>query len=187
MPHAVLDLPAWAVVQPERRAHIVRVAALLDGWATVMAVGAPERDRWRRAALLHDALRDADEAMLRPLAGENAALPPALWHGPAAAALAARHGERDAGVLAAVRWHTLGSPDWDAAGQALYLADYLEPGRSHDAGRDALVARVPGEFAAVLREVAARRIGWLLRTGRPIARQTWDFWNGLVAGDSSSW
>ncbi len=76
---------------------------------------------------------------------------------------------------------------WDEVGKALYMADYLEPGRTHEPDLAALASRVPQAFDAVLREVAARRMGWLLKSGKPIARQTWDFWNGLVAGDSSSW
>ena len=182
----MLDLPSWAVVSGERRDHIARVAGLLEDWAAAMGKTAAERGRWHRAAVLHDALRDADAESLKQLAGEDAALPAALWHGPAAAALARRHGERDEGVLLAARWHTLGCRDWDGVGRALYLADYLEPGRKHDEDRAALAARVPGGMDAVLREVAARRIAWLLKAGKPIARQTWDFWNGLVAGDSSS-
>lgn len=159
----------------------------MESWAHGMGQSAVERARWHRAAVLHDALRDADPETLKGHVGEDARLPMALWHGPAAAALAARHGEKDEGVLSAVRWHTLGWRGWDEVGRALYLADYLEPGRSHDPDGAALAARVPREFDAVLREVAARRMGWLLRTGKPIARQTWDFWNGLVAADSSSW
>jgi HD superfamily phosphohydrolase YqeK len=187
MPAQALDLPSWAVVGPERAGHIARVAALMESWAQAAGRSVEERARQHRAAVLHDALRDADPQTLRAHVGEAERLPPALWHGPAAAAFAARHGEKDEGVLAAVRWHTLGWREWDEVGKALYLADYLEPGRTHDAERSALADRVPGEFDAVLRDVAARRMGWLLRTGRPIARQTWDFWNGLVAGDSSSW
>src|SRR6266516_914069 len=34
----VMALPPWAVVTPERRAHVERVAALLASWATVMHV-----------------------------------------------------------------------------------------------------------------------------------------------------
>ncbi len=53
------DLPAWAVVSPRRAGHIGRVAALLAQWAAARGVAAQEEARWRRAALLHDALRDA--------------------------------------------------------------------------------------------------------------------------------
>ena len=179
-------LPSWAVVADRRIAHVARVVELLEEWASARGVGAAEVGRWRRAALLHDALRDADEAVL--LRYEPRQLWPfKTWHGPAAAAAAAAAGERDAGVLDAVRYHSLGYAGWDDAGRMLYLADYLEPGRTYERPTlDALSARVPAEPAAVLREVAAMRIGWRLKDGGLIAKETWEFWNTLVAAGSSS-
>lgn len=162
------NLPAWAEAGAERRAHIERVAGLLRQWADEMGVPAPERARWVRAAWLHDALRDA------PLETDIA-------HGPAAAERAARDGESDAGVLDAVRYHTLGYARWDDVGRMLYLADYLDPGRPDDAReRHALARQVPRERDRVLREVAARRIGWALRAGRPLHPLTVAFWNSLA-------
>ena len=164
-----MTLPEWAVATPERRAHIERVAALLSTWATALRVPAAERARWLRAAWLHDALRDA------PAADE-------LQHGPMAAERAARDGERDPGVLDAVRYHSLGHARWDDVGKMLYLADYLEPGRPFDReAHRALAARVPGERDAVLRDVAARRIARVIDSGWPLVRETVDFWNSLRA------
>ena len=163
-----MSLPPWAEVTAARRGHIERVASLLDDWATAMAVPSGERDRWLRAAWLHDALRDA--ALGDPTA-----------HGPAASERAAAAGERDRGVLDAVRYHTLGYAGWDDVGRMLYLADFLEPGRDFDAdGRRALAARVPTERDAVLREVARRRIEWVVRSGWPLLPETVAFWNQLV-------
>jgi 2-amino-4-hydroxy-6-hydroxymethyldihydropteridine diphosphokinase len=165
-----VSLPAWAHVTPERRAHIERVVALLDDWADAMHVPAMERDRWLRAAWLHDALRDAPS-------------PDPTSHGPAAADRAAAAGERDRGVLDAVRYHTVGSADWDDVGRMLYLADFLEPGRdsgSQVSDRQQLAGRVPGERDAVLREVARRRLDWVLRSGWPLPPSTVAFWNQLV-------
>ena len=164
-----MTLPEWAVATPERRAHIERVAALLSTWATALRVPAAERARWLHAAWLHDALRDA------PAADE-------LQHGPMAAERAARDGERDPGVLDAVRYHSLGHARWDDVGKMLYLADYLEPGRPFDReAHRALAARVPGERDAVLRDVAARRIARVIDSGWPLVRETVDFWNSLLA------
>lgn len=141
--------------------------------------------RWHRAALLHDALRDAGAAELSRYTPQGD-WPAALWHGPAAAAAAERHGESDRGVLDAVRYHSVGFADWDDVGRALYLADYLEPGREFDrTGRAALAARVPGEFALVLTEVAAQRVAGLLDAHQPVRKETFDFWNRL-AGDATS-
>jgi len=163
-----VSLPAWAQVSPARRAHIERVVAQLRSWADAMHVDPQERDRWIRAGWLHDALRDA------PLGDP-------LAHGPAAADRAAADGERDRGVLDAVRHHTVGSPAWDDVGRMLYLADFLEPGRDRIAAdRAELAQRVPVERDVVLREVARRRIEWLLRSGWPLPVATVAFWNQLV-------
>lgn len=179
-------LPSWAVVAERRIAHIAGVVEILRQWADARAVDAVEADRWRRAALLHDALRDADEMVLRRYE-PRPAWPRKTWHGPAAAAAAAADGECDTGVLDAVRYHSLGYAGWDDAGRMLYLADYLEPGRPYERPvLDALSARVPSEPGAVLRDVAALRIGWRLKEGGPIAKETWEFWNALVAAGSSS-
>ena len=163
-----MALPPWAVVSPERRAHIDRVAALLATWAKAMRVPEAERTRWLTAAWLHDALRDA------PATNE-------LAHGPLAAERAAHDGETDTGVLAAVRYHSLGFAEWDDVGKMLYLADYLEPGRPFDQElRRSLAARVPAERAAILQQVAARRIARVIEGRWPLPRETVDFWNALV-------
>jgi HD superfamily phosphohydrolase YqeK len=156
------------VVTPARRAHIERVVVLLSTWATAMRTPEPERARWLRAGWLHDALRDA------PQASE-------LEHGPRAAERAAHDGEKDRGVLDAVRYHSLGYAGWDAVGRMLYLADYLEPGRPFDQEpRRSLATRVPDERDRVLNEVAARRIVRVIESRWPLARDTVDFWNSLV-------
>lgn len=164
-----MTLPGWAVAGPERRAHVERVAALIDQWAVLMRVPERERSRWAKAAWLHDALRDA------PAADE-------LAHGPASADRAAREGESDRGVLEAVRYHSLGFAGWDDVGKMLYLGDYLEPGRKFEREvRAALAVRVPLERDTVLREVTRRRIEWTVQSGWPLSPETVDFWNSLVA------
>lgn len=172
------DLPSWAQVSPKREAHIRRVAGLVSRWATAMSVPPEERRRWLRAAWLHDALRDAEPARPEWLGPE---WPDSLVHGPAAAERAAREGEGDVGVLLAVRYHSLGHPDWDRAGRVLYCADFLEPGRRAAAeARAVLAERFPDEPGQVLREVARWRIGDLVTSGWPILEPTWRFWNALA-------
>lgn len=166
-----MNLPPWAEVTPERRAHIERVAALVAEWAAAMHVSQHERARWLKAAYLHDALRDAGQLANAELA-----------HGPAAADRASREGESDRGVLDAVRFHSRGYAGWDDVGRMLYLADFLEPGRPFDApDRRSLTGRVPRERDDVLREVARRRIAWVLRSGWALLPETVEFWNALAA------
>lgn len=169
------------MVGPERLAHIERVAALIGGWADALELDPRERERWLRAAWLHDALRDAPEADLRRWAPE-AEGPVELWHGPAAANRAAADGERDAPLLEAVRHHSIGASGWDAAGRALYCADFLEPGRSFDrAERSALAARFPADPDGVFLDVVRARMLWLVRSGWPLPDPTVRLWNALAS------
>lgn len=171
--------PPWAEISPGRRAHTERVIALLRQWANARGTAPVEYDRWVKAAYFHDALKDAAPERLLEIAPNPWGIP-ALHHGPAAAALAERDGERDRGVLDAVRFHSVGYAGWDDVGRMLYLADFLDPGRRHDAGeRDILAERVAADPRSVLREVARRRIEWHLRQGHPLLPETVEFWNSL--------
>lgn len=168
-------LPPWAIVTPARRAHVERVAALLRQWARELDLERGERDRWLRAAYLHDALRDAPEAEMRRWA-PHVEGPVELRHGPAAAARAELEGERDADVLSAVRWHSVGWPGWGPAGRALYCADFLEPGRQFDrTERAALARRFPDEPAQVVREVVLRRQAYAERQGWELPPESLEF------------
>src|SRR5690606_18925863 len=122
------ELPPWARVTEARREHIGRVTALMRQWAEELGLPAVDRMRWAAAGTLHDALRDADTAELRTILGRRFLdLHPVLLHGPAAAHLLSA--DADEALLRAIRYHTLGHPELDRLGRALYLADFLEPGR----------------------------------------------------------
>lgn len=179
-------LPPWAIVSPERLAHIERVAELVSSWAEAMGIPANERNRWLRAVWLHDALRDASPEELEAWAPTTPG-PPGLRHGPASAARAKAEGEVDRGVLDAVRYHSIGLAEWDMVGRSLYCGDYLEPGRERDKEHRAeLAARFPGDPSGVLREVARERVTRLVKSGWPLPEPTVRFWNSLVASPSVS-
>lgn len=173
-------LPPWAQVREKRRAHISRVADLLDSWARELELPPLERDRWVAAGWLHDALRDASPAELRPeIPAELQAFPDPLLHGPA---VAERLGsDADDELRQAVRYHTIGHPSFGALGRALFVADFLEPGRDFaQEWRASLAPRVPLEMDEVLREVLAARIRHLLEERKPIRPETSAFWSSLV-------
>ncbi len=174
-----LALPAWAVVSDKRRAHIERVVALIDEWAQAMAVPADEAKAWHDAALWHDVLHDAPETTLRALGGDSEP-EVKLIHGPATAVRLAQEGETRRTVLDAIRWHTVGSPDWDRTGRALYMADFLEPGRLFEQRDRAYLARqVPHDFDGTFRQVVRMRLEWTLREGKGIFPQTVALWNSV--------
>ena len=138
-----------------------------------------------RAVWLHDALRDATPATLDRWAAD-APGPAELRHGPASAACAEAHGERDRAVLDAVRYHSVGHAGWKMPGRVLYCADYLEPGRPFDRERRReLARRFPDDPASVVGAVAADRIAYVVRSGWPLLEPTVDFWNSLVAPSAS--
>lgn len=174
-PLALDGMPPWAIVTSERRAHVERVAGLLREWANALGLERAERDRWVRAAYLHDALRDAPEAEMRRWAPLVEG-PVELRHGPAAAARAELEGERDADVLSAVRWHSVGWSGWGSAGRALYCADFLEPGRAFDrTARAALARAFPDSPAQVLREVVTRRLAYAEKQGWVLPPESIEF------------
>lgn len=178
-PEARVVLPPWAQTSTKRRAHIARVVALLHRWASKMRLPKDEASRWTAAGTLHDALRDAPEPMLRMLTGD-AATPAELLHGPAAAVRAEQDGERRQDVLDAIRFHTIGHVSWTRTGRALYLADFLEPGRAFLRSKRArIAARVPRDFDAAFREVVQTRIELALREGGQLLPETVALWNAV--------
>ncbi len=163
----------------ERLAHVHRVARLISEWAQALDVPDSERNRWLRAAWLHDAMRDASEEELIRWAPSSTG-PIELRHGPASAARAKGEGEVDRGVLDAVRYHSIGLAEWDMVGRVLYCADYLEPGRTFDQPRRAeLAEKFPRDVSGVLREVARIRVRRLVESGWTIPEPTYRFWNSL--------
>lgn len=176
----MIELPSWAQVSDARRAHIERVAALMDEWSCAMDLQESEHAEWRDAACYHDALRDAPESLLRELAGDDE-MPVRMLHGPAAATRLARDGEQRRAMLDAVRWHTVGCARWRKVGQALYMADFLEPGRPFARADRAFLARlVPTDFDGVFRQVVRARVEWTLREGKLLFPETVSLWNGLT-------
>lgn len=173
------DLPAWADVSDKRLDHIGRVTALLMEWADALRIGDEERRGWRDAGLWHDALRDAPEDTLRGLVG-TAEHPLQMLHGPAAAVRLRRDGERREAVLSAIAWHTMGHTEWPRTGRALYMADYLEPGRPFaQADRAFLAAHVAHDFDGVFRQVVRQRIEWSVREGKTLYPETAALWNSV--------
>lgn len=174
-----IELPLWTQAAPARREHIARVAALLVQWGNALGLSDAERAAWRDAGLWHDALRDAPEAELRALSGSDS-MPVGMLHGPAVAVRLAREGERRSSVLEAIRWHTVGNPAWDRTGRALYMADYLDPGRRFARGERAyLAAQVRCDFNGTFRQVVRHRLTWALDEGYEFYPNTVALWNSV--------
>ena len=179
-------LPKWARVDKKRYAHMGRVADLMGSWAEGLGKSAEQQRRWRAAAFLHDALKNAPNRELRIIVPERfSRMPGPVLHGPAVAVRLRVEGVRDKGVLKAVTYHTLGHAALGRIGRGLYAADFLEPGRDFkNKWRAGLRQRMPAELDDVVLEVVRARVQHLLWKGRPIRRETFGFWNRLVGGPS---
>jgi len=177
-------LPDWAVARKKRRAHMARVATLLRGWGEARGDGPRDVERWAAVGYLHDVLRDADPDQLRAaLSRPLDHLPDEVIHGPAAADRLRRGGVTDEPLLAAIAFHTLGSPEFDDIGKALYVADFLEPGRKvQPKWRARLRDEMPGGLDAVAKAVVGKRVQFLIKKGRPVPPETFGLWNVLAKG-----
>ncbi len=132
-----------------------------------------------RAAYLHDAQRECDDAQLRTLsydgwlqdvAAAYAGIDGAVMHAPAAAWWAQQQGLcTDPEILYAVAWHPTGAPEWTPLLQLLYVADYAEPGRRHDDAA-AVRALLPSlTLAQAAARVAEAKRAWLRTCSRAVA------------------
>jgi HD superfamily phosphohydrolase YqeK len=175
------DLPDWARLSKSRRRHSERVTDLLGTWAEALGLERKDRIRWCAAGMLHDALKDASPKVLKRHSDEDWPLP--LLHGAAVAGRLRREGVKDEALLLALKYHSIGHPDFGLLGQHLYLADYLEPGRgSGRVKRGKLRRRMPEGRTDVLPVVVKNKLAGRLEGQAPVFRESLDFWNGIVSG-----
>lgn len=124
----------------KRATHTLGVEAMA---ARLGALYCPEKEGMlRAAALLHDitkelpqerqqAILDEGGVVLRP----DEAVAPRTWHAiTAALRVPVEYPQlNDGELLSAIRWHTTGHADMTVPEIILYLADYIEETREHDA------------------------------------------------------
>ncbi len=163
---------------------MTRVAELLGNWAETRGEPEVERARWLAAGFLHDALRDEEpEKLRRHVDPAFRELPGKVLHGPGASFRLREDGVEDGELLHAIAFHTLGSAEFGSLGFALFAADFLEPGRRiREDWRAELRERAAEDLEAVVREILAARIGYLLEKGRPLRHETLAMWNHLSEG-----
>ena len=179
-------LPEWAVARKKRRAHMGRVSALLREWGEGRGDDPRDVERWAAVGYLHDVLRDADPDELRVVSSVALDhLQDEVVHGPAAADRLRQGGVADEPLLAAIAFHTLGSPSFDDIGKALYVADFLEPGRKlQPKWRARLRDKMPEGLNSVAQAVVGKRVQFLIKKGRPVPTETFGLWNILAKGRS---
>ncbi|MBC7266513.1 MAG: bis(5'-nucleosyl)-tetraphosphatase (symmetrical) YqeK [Anaerosomatales bacterium] len=175
----------------ESAAHSERVAVMAKRIAEAYALDAEEA---YLGGLLHDWARDmSGEDLLRearllglPVTEVDERVP-YLLHAPVGARLLRREfpGLSEA-VLESIATHTCGAPRMSELAMAVFVADSIEPGRTH-ASASVLRAAVG---ALPLRELFVRTyadgLRHLVETRRPMHPQTLKTWNWIADGGATS-
>ena len=174
--------------------RFAHTAGVVEMAARLAKLYCPEKEEMlRAAALLHDITKELpDGEQLKLLADAGIALradelaSPKIYHGITAPLAVARDFPELATkeLLSAVRWHTTGRADMTLTETLLYLADYIEEGRSFpdcvalrhrffDAAPQAMdmPARL-AHLAAVVRESLAMTVRDLSSAGAPVCEDT---------------
>ncbi|MCM1089195.1 MAG: bis(5'-nucleosyl)-tetraphosphatase (symmetrical) YqeK [Muribaculaceae bacterium] len=110
--------------------------------ATLAMVHGADKDKALIAGLLHDCAKCLSNKKLLLICRKNSLPvseierqnPSALLHAKVGSFLACeKYGIEEEDVLNAIRYHTTGRPDMSLLEKILYIADYIEPGRTHAA------------------------------------------------------
>lgn len=133
-------------------------------------------DKTVTAAMLHDVGKYADEKTLEKngvkVDKKVYSLPEAIVHAPIGAQIAKQYlGIKDKEIVDAIAEHTTGSPDMSALSKVIFLADYIEDGRSFenlDLIRKKAFESLDGGLIAALENT----VDYLRRENMRIAPQT---------------
>lgn len=122
-------------VSGDRLSHTMRV---VDTAKSLAALHGADAAKAAVAALLHDYARPLPSTDLLQLGRRHNVISdpveevaPTLLHGPVAAALLQDEGlVADPDILNAIRWHTTGRAGMSLLERVIWVADYVEPGRT---------------------------------------------------------
>jgi len=183
------ELRAWLEMRmkPARLAHSERV---MKAALQLAAVHDPERDPLvvQTSAILHDVARDLSVTELERIISEaGRSLPakewrsPALLHAEAGALLVQKElGINDPEVLGAIRYHTTGRPGMTTLEKIIFLADYIEEGRSFPGVEEVRRLAAVDLDKAVLTALE-QSIMYIIKTGRPLHPATLEARHHLLA------
>ncbi len=186
------EIQAWLKgrVSPFRFQHIQGVARTAKRLAARYGLS---MEKAQTAAWLHDCAKEMTRREMKEWLRKAKykldameELLPGLWHPHAGAAVAAlRWGIRDAAILEAIRCHTLGKAGMGPLAQALFVADFIEPGRKFsEAGEARKAARLSLRQGVLTK--ASMTIQFLFREKRVIHPRLLETWNYYAAGTNET-
>lgn len=179
-----------------RFGHVCRVrdTALAIGMAWRQTGIDIDLHKLETAALLHDVAKE-DELLLqdtdlhaRLMWGRELIGSKSLLHAALGAYLAeTTFGITDAEILRAIAYHPTGHPEFEVVGEALYLADFMEPGRPYCSPPEqtALLQLAKADRIAALVDVCHRKRAKVEEKGRIPHPLSHDFESSLLARRSA--
>ncbi len=168
----------------KRFKHVLRV----EETAIKLAKENPEAsvDKASIAALLHDFAKDDSQKHLMMFKDYPGYDPnwldygSAIWHGPLAAMIAhTEFGVTDEDILSAVWNHTIGGYDMTIDQKILFVADYIEPGRTFKEV-DKVRALAKDNLDAAVDYKIKRSLNHLIENGRVVYPETVNIYNDWV-------
>lgn len=148
-------------------------------------------DTARLAGLLHDCAKDIDKAIMPEMCEKlGVYLDPvkiaqrSLIHADLGAKLAEdEFGIKDAEILDAIRYHTLGRPNMTVLEKILYIADFTEPNRKSFPGLDELRRLSEEDLDLAMLRAVESSIGYVKSQGNILHEQsvkTQEFYSNLI-------
>ncbi len=128
------------------------------------------------AALFHDCAKEIPKTELKKIIeteeipyGKELLDSPKLSHAPLGAKiLQDEYGMNDPEVLMAVAYHPTGHPDLTPIGWAVYIADYLEPGRNFIEERERIFEQACNDPLTGLRKITDLKMYMVKKKGKTI-------------------
>ncbi len=147
-----------------------------------------DEDQMYLCGLLHDIVREwTDERLLSYVKEHQLVLEaeemqyPVLLHAPVGAHFLSSLGY-PVQLCTAVRYHTLGSVGMGRMGLVLYIADYLEPNRTHISEADREVLFALPSLDSVCLEILKRERAYLCAKGKPVSALSDELYRFLMGG-----
>lgn len=168
-------------VSLKRNAHIARVVDMAQLLADIYQLSNDDRQKLLVSAWLHDSTKDFSDVQLKMLLEkENHHLlvySPPIWHSFASAILGRDYFQiDDPDVFNAVFYHTIGHSSLNIVGQLLFLADYIEVGRTFPCALEARTLALNGQLNTALHTTLKNTIRYLQQENKIIAAETKQFY-----------
>lgn len=146
-----------------------------------------DRDKTELAGILHDYAKYRSKEEMQAVIEREEGLPDELlsfnielWHAPVGAVLVEEEvGITDSDILRAIRYHTTGRSGMTLLEKIIFIADYIEPGRSFP-GVEQVRELVEVDLDAAIVRALSNTVTFLMKKKQKVYPDTFSAYNSLV-------